>query len=529
MEPGAADRAAAGGPRSCARQRGRPSPVRVVAAAAAVALAAAACRTDTGVEGGARFEPELRVDAECFGVDVTVEASQVTCGTVAVPLDHTDVETGTVELAVAVLEGRTRDRFPHPLLVLGGGPGGAMVVPFLSLLEVRAGYDIGPDLIVVDQRGTGLSRPSLDCPELDGLDTDTPWADPTETADAWAACRQRLTGDGIDLDAFHHRANARDVDLVRRALGEDSVDVWGLSNGTLVALLAADETPDGVRSLILDSPVDPSMTYAEEAVAADRVLDELSDRCTRDADCQAAVGDLRGAIDDTIRRLAAAPEHVTVMPGYEPVDVTVGPTLFAHSLYELANDPESIALLPAAVHAAQQGDLQPLLRLTVPAERSRRSGWLSEGMYASMFCSAMPSEPADAPTAVAGEQTTLVVPFWLSRDQQRTCRRWNVKPSFDPTAVDLDVDVPALVVTGGLDLVAPPAHGERVLAQLPASQRVHVPDGVHAPLLSLGRCGRQIVADFLQDPTATIDATCADDARIIWQTELPAHLQSAAD
>ena len=80
---------------------------------------------------------------------------------------------------------------------------------------------------------------------------------------------------------------------------------------------------------------------------------------------------------------------------------------------------------------------------------------------------------------------------------------WDIEVTLDPGSVELDISVPALIVTGGLDLITPPEHGERLHASLPASQLLEVPAGVHAPLERLGPCGRRIAADFLRDPEAS--------------------------
>jgi hypothetical protein len=128
--------------------------------------------SDAPASGPDAANAGFRDDPECFGVDLGgLDPQAVRCGTVTVPLHHEDPGAGTIELAVAVLAGGDADRFDHPTLLLGGGPGMPMVETLLTSLRHRIAYDIGPDLIVLDQRGVGLSTPALDCPELDELGT----------------------------------------------------------------------------------------------------------------------------------------------------------------------------------------------------------------------------------------------------------------------------------------------------------------------------------------------------------------------
>ena len=461
-------------------------------------------------------DPEFRVDPDCFDVDIGgLDPEAVTCGTVTVPLRHADPAAGTIELAVAVLAGSEAERFDHPTLLLGGSPGGVMVEPFLTLLGPRIAYDVGPDLIVLDQRGVGLSRPALDCPELAELGTRIV-EDPAAELAAIGACGDRLRAEGMELDAFHHLANARDVDLVRRALDEERVDVRAISYGTMVALLAAAEHPEGIRSLVLDAPIDPTMTIVQEAAESDRMVRHLDERCRGDDACIAEVGDLDAALDETFGRLATEPEEATVIVGHRQLTVTVGPEEFAHALVLLGGDPEAITLLPAVVRRARDGDLDPLLRRTLHLSVEG----VSYGMAYSMLCSGIPEDLEVQLATLRDDPRELVITRWLAPQQQEICDVWDVPASFDPAAVELDIEIPALVVTGGLDLITPPLHGERVHAALPASQLVEVPDSVHAPLEQLGICGREIAAAFLLDPEAPVDASCVGERSVTFAGEL---------
>jgi pimeloyl-ACP methyl ester carboxylesterase len=503
-----------------ALRRRRPAGLSKTGLALLVAVVSVGCMADAD-QVPAADEPRLAVDPECFGLDTGgLSTEDVTCATVTVPLRHDDPAAGTIELAAVVLPGRNADEFEHPTLLLGGGPGGAMVEAFLTSLGHRMAYDVGPDLIVLDQRGVGLSKPALDCPELRGLGLEADaLEDPTAYLAALGACRDRLRGEDVDLRAFDHLANARDIDLVRRALGEDLVDVRGVSYGTFLALLAASGRPAGIRSLILDSPLDPSWPLAQQALAADRMVRQLADRCGVDTGCIAAVGDLEHAIEGTIARLADEPEQVTVIVGHQQLTVTVGPDRFAHRLFSFAYDDDSMALLPAAVHRAHDGDLGPLLRLTL--DRQPADG-LSMGVYYSMTCSGTPEDLGAQLAAAQDGVSRLVTPPWLTTYLQELCEVWDVEVTLDPGSVELDISVPALIVTGGLDLITPPEHGERLHASLPASQLLEVPAGVHAPLERLGPCGRRIAADFLRDPEALVESACARQNSVTFAPELPA-------
>jgi pimeloyl-ACP methyl ester carboxylesterase len=189
-----------------------------------------------------------------------------------------------------------------------------------------------------------------------------------------------------------------------------------------------------------------------------------AERSTRNETRVAAVGDLEAAIDDTVARLTAEPELATVVVGHHQLTVTVGPEEFAEALVQLGREPEAVTLLPAAVRRARDGDLEPLLRRTLAPGPVVGS----PGMTYSMLCSAVPTD-LEAERAILrddpGELSQHVVISYLGE----ICDVWDVPVSCDPADVEVAPEIPTLILTGGLDLVTPPLHGERLHAALPAS------------------------------------------------------------
>lgn len=497
----------------------------LVAGLAAVALLGGC---DGGEDDATAFEP----DSECFGIEpVGMEIDEVECGMVEVPRDHDEPAAGSIELATAVLPAADdADDDAAPLLVLGGGPGEALVESVLTLPPYRQVLDVDREVIVIDQRGAGASDPALECPELPALETQETAAEAVEeTLGALTACRQRLADDGIDLDAFNHVANARDVDAVRRALGHDELNVRGSSYGTQVALLAAERFPDTIRSVTLSSPIDPRENWIEGVPDGfERALDEVASLCANNLECTGAVGSVEGAIADTVDRLAEQPPEVTVRPpGGEETTVTYTPSAFLGSLFVLFYDGQLASMLPAFVDQAADGELQTLATIVATVEQ-QVEGLVTTGMQMSMICSGE-GALAEPGAALADVDSQVLAEHWYPGDLLGepigdACQRWDVAQAYDPAEVTLDHDVPTLIVTGGLDHVTPPRLGEQVHQALPTSHLVEVAGAAHGPLETLslqGGCGQQILGDFLADPATAPDASCAEDVQPQVRSELP--------
>jgi pimeloyl-ACP methyl ester carboxylesterase len=208
-------------------------------------------------------------------------------------------------------------------------------VPFRLLTSWQGGRD----LILLDQRGVGHSRPALDCAPID---------DPA----SGLACRNRLTARGIDLSAYTTQENAADVAELGPALGCRQVNLFGYSYGSLLALTVMRQQPQHIRSVILLSPAPPqadAVTDWPGNVA--RAFKTLSGGCAHDPRCAAAYPHLGRDFRTAVTRLDARPRQLTVRSnGTDSTGQLTGRGLVG-LLYQGINLGK-MASLPRAIHRA---------------------------------------------------------------------------------------------------------------------------------------------------------------------------------
>ena len=182
---------------------------------------------------------------------------QVDCGFLVVPENRRDNGSSDKEIRIAVAIARVSSgvALPDPIVFVPGGPSAAAIDPG-TIFVLTSLFGANRDVIFVDARGTGLSQPRLGCPEFDALAVAAfPNAPPRAAYLASVRqCRDRLRADGVDLDAYDSAENAEDLDELRIALGYDRWNVLGLSNGGLATLTLMRLHPEGIRSVVLDSP-----------------------------------------------------------------------------------------------------------------------------------------------------------------------------------------------------------------------------------------------------------------------------------
>lgn len=186
------------------------------------------------------------------------------CARPRVPLDHDEPAGVTTRLFIARVPARDPDARIGSLFVNPGGPGGsaaefaAFAARFFPA-EVRDSFDI----VGIDPRGIGGSSPvrcraTEDPPPFPRVAYPIRPREITRQIrnDEWLrdACRQR--GNAI-LDHMTTADTARDMDLIRQALGDDQLSYYGISYGSQLGTTYAAMFPDSIRALVVDAVLDP--------------------------------------------------------------------------------------------------------------------------------------------------------------------------------------------------------------------------------------------------------------------------------
>jgi len=461
----------------------------------------------SGVASARRTAPKL-LDRDCGAIPPGF-IRHLTCSWLVVPEDRDRASSPTIKLAVIVLPSRSPTPEPDPVVFLAGGPGDPGIEGYESfanspMLEHR-------NLILFDQRGTGLSEPSLDCPErVDAARVDLGRAESPEfelrgLADATAACRKRLERDGVDLDAYNTEASAADVADLREALGLDEWNLYGVSYGTRLALATMRSHPTGIRSVVLDSvyPTDVGglQIYTEGAKAA---FDRLVTACNADVSCAALQPHLDQILQALVERYNETPAEITLSTGDRLV--LTGDDIYA-GLFDAMRNTDIIPALPTLMESIGEGNLG---LLEVQAEQGVTAvSTPMKGMFLSTEC-ADAGKFADARRDVqraAGAETPTSVLVRYSA--QPYCYEWGVKPLPDSFSRPVRSKIPALVLAGSLDPITPASDSKRAAKTLSHSVYVEFAGFGHGVTNGLD-CPRAIREAFLNNPRTLLDTSCAD-------------------
>ncbi|MCB5169200.1 alpha/beta hydrolase [Streptomyces bambusae] len=201
------------------------------------------------------------------------------CASLQVPLDHARPDGRQITLALTRVP-HTAKKSQGPLLVNPGGPGGSgrSLAGFVASAlpkALAAQYDV----IGFDPRGVGKSEPALNCGQghFAPVRPDSvphSWAEERANIDRVRGFAESCATQHADVLPYVDTVSAaRDLDLVRGALGAPQVSYFGYSYGTYLGAVYAKLFPARVKRMVLDSVVDPGGVWYEDNLAQDLAFD----------------------------------------------------------------------------------------------------------------------------------------------------------------------------------------------------------------------------------------------------------------
>jgi pimeloyl-ACP methyl ester carboxylesterase len=397
--------------------------------------------------------PPRLVGAQCPAELHDVDGAQ--CSRLVVPERRTPPTGKTIELFVTRLPSRTTPVAPDPVVVLLGGPGDT---PGLSGYVDNRLRD-GRDVIILDQRGTGRSRPSLACPELSeesyralGRDVD----DPTTNASfvhAARACHDRLVARDIDLAAYNTAENAADVADLRRALHLQTYDIYGHSYGSRLALTVLRDHPEGIRAVALTGTYPPNENIDTDL--ADTTADALDKLL-------ANMRGLRTRFVALLERLERTPVRATATtPDGQKVPILFDGDNLMSFLRQGLYETQLLPALPPIIDQLTRGKgfdaVAQLVGERAPALLDPVNESL--GMHYSVVCQEDVAN-ADLGRVRRGAQRypSLDAVTLLRDGTPDVCKVWDVGTQPDARLAPVHSNVPVLMMTGALDPATSPKY-----------------------------------------------------------------------
>lgn len=374
-------------------------------------------------------------------------------GKLMVPAVRRDAASGTFELNFVRLL-NTAGAGRAPIVFLAGGPGDSsswMAGNEFGMNQIAPLLAAG-DVILLDQRGTGGSRPLGSwrwdtAPNLNFFVSEA--IATTHFREGSRRAIAALTAQGVRLDGFTTEEAADDVNDLRRALGLEKVSIWGFSYGTHLGLSVLRRHGPHIERAILIGVEGPDDTY-KPPLGMDRAFDRIARLAAADPNV-AGAGDLWELRDRVRARLARGDVAVEVEGGGQRYTLPVGPFGLDLILRFDIGDATDIPVFPRLLHSIDQGDYR-MLRWFV----QKRAG-LIVGVPAMTFMT-------DAASGASAERRALIA---REAPQSRFGNMANfpfpdLEEEWRPPALAPDFrdsvrsNVPTLFMCGDVDWNTPP-------------------------------------------------------------------------
>jgi pimeloyl-ACP methyl ester carboxylesterase len=453
--------------------------------------------------------------------DAGNSAVSLECATLQVPLDHDDPGGAQIDIAVArtAATGRGADRIGS-LVFNPGGPGGSGI-ELLEFLPLSMSSDILDrfDLVSFDPRGVGAST-ALSCDN--DLDDRVPLlADGDDAAwqqllDDAATQLDTCSSDSVELSAHVGTNNAaRDMDLLRVALGDDGLTYVGYSYGTRLGATYAELFPENVRALVLDAAmkpvVDSAVNNAEQAGGFDRALENFAAACDADTDCiLQELGPTLEVIDALEVEIADVGAFATDDPGRSltPGELSLG---IAAALYSK----DSWPFLASALYTAETEQDGSLLQVLGDSLAGRKAnGTYDNSQVANGFisCADDPARPdADAQRQIADSIADGSTHFAEFLRASTGCL--GIGPAIDPIVIGPASGAAPIVVIGNSGDPATPYEWSVELADALDSAVLYTVEAEgHTAYGSIDCVGDEIDAYLIDLVVPAAGATCSDNA-----------------
>ncbi|MCP5067523.1 MAG: alpha/beta hydrolase [bacterium] len=452
-----------------------------------------------------RFEP-----TSCASFDLPEE--NVECGFLIVPENRADPGERTLRLAVANLKSRSANPEPDPVIYLHGGPGGSAISSGSRWLDHPLRDD--RDFILLDQRGVGYSEPKP-CPQLSHEDMMVVARDLSggkamaERLALSLACRDTLLEEGFDLGSYHSDASSADLTDLRRVLGLDTWNLYGISYGTKLALSTLRNAPEGIRSVVLDSTYPPGIqSFDHRTLNLVRALKVLFEACASDPACATAYPDPKETFFAALEDLQGNPLTVPIDSGGPlPIEeFTINGQDFLIAAHQMLYRRPMIALIPFTLEAMRTRNLEALHGL-IDSFGERASG-INRATYNMVECYERgPFGSLEAYEELTADHPRLRDSFTYFAVDQQICDVWAEDHAGSEEALPVSSDIPSLILAGDFDPITPPEWGVRAAQTLEKNFFLQFPGIGHGASVS-HPCPEAITVAFVRDPTREPDASC---------------------
>lgn len=415
------------------------------------------------------YQPKI----ESTGCPVKIgEGVIAKCGYLVVPENRQKPNGRQIKIPFVFVRKPAMDTVKNIFLYTTGGPGYS-TIDNIDQITANSGFLKYGAFIAFDQRGTKKAIPSLNCPEIeDAIKRSYREHLPKDSLvlQAVKQCRDKLVGQEIDLSAYNTVESAADINDLRLALDIRSMNLVGISYSGGLMLTVARNHPQGIKSLILNSPLPGYVNYEEHGLFnMNEALEQLFANCKADSANQVLYGNLKERfqnyfIEITGRRFSLSYKEKSTGKTFP---LQYGKTELLDVIINRMNTSQ-LKSLPFVITEIIKGR-HDYVREVLDNVFAGNPGY-SLGMRFSVYCT---EQIAYSDSELIKKQEEVLP--WFARYtfndvNHPICGCWKVKPETPIVKTPVYAEIPVLLSAGDADPWCRPFYNQLIKRTMPNSQ-----------------------------------------------------------
>lgn len=427
--------------------------------------------------------------------------------------------TSDFQLPVVVFRYTGEDRKDDPVIYIAGGPGAGAwlndeLIQTFWQSEWESKYSkLKRDLVLFDQRGSGLSQPAIQCPQYEEHVTDLllNHYSPTTNADlyreATLACHQYLVQEGIALNQLATRYSANDVVDIMTALGYPTWNIQSVSYGTRLGIEIQRRYPEKVRTLLLDSVYPPTAhLFQNWPTLLGDSLKRIFQHCETDSSCATSATEYQKRFWVLMDRLKKKPLRFAIHNTNTKLNhIMLSDQTLLAILFHTEYRTNILSYLNDAIFELEANRTQAIQPFVENYVVNLFDESFSDAVYWAVECHDNPDIDTEK-YAHDSAQYAKLGPYLLKDDN--ICAIWNQGYTYTPLNAVKQANTPVLIFSGEDDPITPSDWAVDSAAEFDSHVYLFSFFGVSHSVLDNKFCATKLYNDFVNEPSKRPRANC---------------------
>jgi pimeloyl-ACP methyl ester carboxylesterase len=376
------------------------------------------------------------------------------CGYLVVPENRQKPKGRTVKIPFVFARQPQQSATKNLILSTTGGPGYSTIANVDSI-AFDSPYFRNGGVLLFDQRGTKKTIPCLDCEGIDAAIKRSYRENLSQDSLVGLAvktCRNKFTAQGIDLSAYTTIESAADINDLRKVLKIDSLTLAGNSYSGGLMMTVARNHPEGIKSIIMDSPLPSFVNYEEHALSNHNdALNRIFENLEADSVKNALFPNLKQRFQTYFTEITGKKFTIlyTEKGNQTPLSIRYSKNELLEAVIDRLNGDE-YETLPSVINDLVAGKHEAYIKRVLDNKFSGDK-YLSYGMRLSVYCS---EQMAYSDIKLVKKQDDIFP--WFSgypfnNLNHAICACWDVKPESAIAKTPLYSTIPMLITSGDID------------------------------------------------------------------------------